>query len=534
MIFEKDNIINFIKENDKPSSLIINARKNHLLLQALILGENFDDLLITKIEHLESEEKIKARKKYSRDIRDFFTRLMQPIDNCFYASGGSFKINTPNKDFVNKISNIRDGKSIRKYIQEYLKILIHTDPNGVIFMEYTSATKLDCYPTYKSINDILNYKTKGQELEYILFEPTILEDGKRLYRLVDDKTDYTVLRDGENYEIVEESTFVHPFGSCPCFIISNIEDIKSKERLSYFHNVLGIAKELARDLSIKTLYKFLHGFPIHWRYVTMCRTCNGTGKVDDHKCKDCDGHGYYKSKDVTDQVNLPIPDKEDHVIAPNIAGYTSPDLETWKRYDEELEYAERLANDTQWGTHKEKSNNETATGRFIDVQPISNKLNVYSDLFEWFEWKILELTANCLIPSKQKDLSVVSVNYGRRFIIESPDVLEQNYYKAKESGANISILDRIYLEIITQKYINDPKWLQIELKKASLEPYLHLSIQEVSEVFGQKEAYKKDYFIQWWKENSNKIDTLTKESFNLNFNIYYASLQISGVSAVIN
>ena len=41
-------------------------------------------------------------------------------------------------------------------------------------------------------------------------------------------------------------------------------------------------------------------------------------------------------------VTLPIPTEDQPVLAPNIAGHVTPDIETWTKYDNELEMLEML------------------------------------------------------------------------------------------------------------------------------------------------------------------------------------------------
>lgn len=528
MILTEEQVIEIVKDNQVIESEYLLARKQHNELVALIDGKNFDKELINNIEHIESSEKIKARKKYSRDIRDFFERLKLPISSVFTSTGGttkySFKNETVYKQFLSIISNLQDGKSLRKLIQDNFVDLYHVDPNGLVFMEYETEYETKVYPTYKSINCIRDYETKGQLVEYVLFEPKHADKGQLIWRLVDDKKDYTIIQDGESFTIDLEKTFEHPFGEVPAIILSDIVDIKEEIRVSPFNSIVPLAKELARDTSIKTIYKFLNGFPTHWRYVTQCRSCQGTGKKNGATCEDCDGHGYYKKKDVTDIVTLPIPSNDGVKLAPDIAGFISPDLATWDKYTNEIEYLEKLAYQTVWGTTYEKGTNETATGRFIDTQPVTNKLNRYADYCEFLEWKITEWVANFVDATKPKFETISTILYGRRFIIVSPEILLENYYKAKLSNANIVILDRLLNEYVTSKYINDVDLLREELVKISIEPYVHLSIQEVFNIFGTNEAKKKNYFKDWWNDNKALITTLTEEQlsdkFDTDYNIF--------------
>ena len=82
-------IIKLIKGNLQLDLWVKDARDKSLELRALKYGENFHELLINKIEHIENSERALARTKYSYDVRDLFERVMQPRQNVFSADGGS-------------------------------------------------------------------------------------------------------------------------------------------------------------------------------------------------------------------------------------------------------------------------------------------------------------------------------------------------------------------------------------------------------------------------------------------------------------
>lgn len=503
MIFKTDaEVFRFIKENEKVKPIIQLAREQNKTLLSLVEGDDFKDELINNIEFIESDDKAKSRRKHSRSITDFYERLLNPISNVFSATGGSKKYDIDNEDdltnLMRKVANIRGGKSIENFVENKWMPLYHVDPNGVIFMEYDGEDIDNLIPTYKSIGSIRYYKHKGQLLDVILFEPKEIKLG-RLWRLVDDVKDYTVLQKGNSFIIVEDATFEHPFGEVPGLIISDIIKINKDIRLPPIHAIVELSKEYARDQSIKTLYKFFHGFPIFWKYVAVCKTCHGVGKTGEKHCKDCQGKGFYTKKDITDVVTLPVPSKEEPKLAPDIAGYITPDLETWAQYTSELELLERIAEKTHWGTVKVEQKAETATARFIDTQPVINRLTKYSASAEFVERKITEWTANFIIPTKDKAKPIASISYGRRYIIEPPDVILKRYEEARKNGDNTTILDRLLNEYITAKYRTDPAWLRLELLKIEIEPHIHYTLEQVKEIFGSKEAQKKMMFEKWWK-----------------------------------
>jgi len=512
MIFVNDtDAINEIKEHLKLSPEFAEMRNYSKELKALVNGTDFIDELICKIEGIESEKKAEARIKYSHDIKSLFTRLFQPIENIYYATGGVKDYDIANTElkteYLLQIANIRDGKSLSEWVQNNAIKLYNTDPNGVIFLEYTTTPITEVYPTYKSINKIRYYKSKGQTLDYIIFEPKVKEQ-KTFWRIVDDLYDRTFVQDGETFILVSELSFKHPFGKVPAVICSNINNPAEKKKLAAIDSIIEDAKEYARDQSFLTLYKVYKSNPIFWKYVQFCADCSGTGKQSNETCRSCDGKGKFVSKsDVTDVVEMPVPtDKESPVIAPNIAGFISPDLDVWNKYEETLKLSEEKIYKTHWGTNygmQSVSGMKTATEVQFDKQPIENQLNKYADFVEHIEWRLSEWILNLYDTSKDKSKSLITINLGRRYIIESYDSLLERYSKSVLAEDNIVILDKLFLEYISAKYRNNPIDLQANLLKARIEPYLHLPFSKVLTIFGNEEAQRKILFQKWWQSVNN-------------------------------
>lgn len=511
MIFKDDaEAIAVIKANQQITPEWKLMRYYSKELKALVNGTDFMDELICKIENIESEQKAKARIKYSKNIKAMFDRLFQPIDNIYYASGGlkDYDIKESlKKDFLSKIANVRDNKTLSEWIQLNAIQLFNTDPNGLIFLEYKDQY---VYPTYKSIDSIRRYKPKGQLVEFVLYEPKII-DTKTYWRIVDDVKDRTFLQSGNEYSLVKDKTFDHPFGQVPALICSNINIIGEEVKLAAIDGIIDDAKEYARDQSFLTLYKVYKGNPLFWKYIQMCGDCNGTGTNDDEKggtktCGSCSGHGIYKAKnDVTDVIQLPLPDNaDDVVVAPNIAGFISPDLDVWNKYEETLKESFDTMYKTHWGTMYGMQTDvttgvRTATEVIADKQPLENQLNKYADFCEYIEWKISEWMLNFYDTSKPKNESKITINLGRRYIIESYDVLLERYEKSVLAEDNNTILDKLFIEYLGAKYRNNPIDLQANITKAMVEPYLHISLQNTIAVFGNMEAQRKVLFQKFWQ-----------------------------------
>lgn len=502
-----DEIIKILEANSKPPRWVEEAREDHKELKALVYGDEFRDLLLL-IEHIETDKKQKAREKYSRPIVDINERILRLLDNVYTATGGTkdYKIKSTEKkkNLLRTVTHIRGNKSIEKWLQTmWSKDLFIVDPSGVILLEYkTEPEPVPPYPTYKSIDKIRNYVANGQNLEWIVFESKKVGDDKEHVRFIDDKTDYTFLKEGDKYTLVEDLTFDHPFGKVPGLVNSNYQRLGVEKRFSFIHNIVPLEKEALRDLSVLTIFKFQNGFATPVRPKVICPSCHGIGKKGTEDCTDCSGTGYILTRDVTDEIVIPISmTKGQGVELPNgLFQYFTPPIEIWDRYEKEIQKHENQASDTLWGTHKERFENErTAFETFVDTQPVTTKLSEVSETAEFMEWQITEWVANYLDPTKVKDEPISVISYGKMFIIEPHEAIMEKYRTNKKDGVSVVVLDRQLLEYLTAKYKNNPVALREELTKKTLDYYVHYTIDEVNNIFGPTEAQKKMLFTDWWE-----------------------------------
>ena len=77
------------------------------------------------------------------------------------------------------------------------------------------------------------------------------------------------------------------------------------------------------------------------------------------------------------------------------------------------------------------------------------------------------------------------VNYGTEFYLYDVSELRNRYKSAKESGASEAELDALQNQIIETEYRNNPTQLQRMLILAELEPYRHLTRDEVLDLYGR-------------------------------------------------
>lgn len=491
--------------------LIIDGEAMHKKLSIHINGIGIADYL-EQIETYEKQDALVIRKKYARSNIDLFSRLLRPVDKVFCARGGGryYKLPTTEQEkaFDQQLLDVENGYSSKKWVETFWKPRYHDDPMGLVFME---VGKNEVYPTYKAITDIFDYKPDGRKLEYVVFRT----EDPQVFRIVDDTYDMTYKVEGEKVKKVGE-TYNNYFGYVPGLIISDIpkagfEDLYA----SPVDPIVELADEYLRDGSIRNVYKFKHGFPKSWKYREMCGDCKGTGARGSNPCTTCNGTGKKLDSSVSEIMVLDWPTANDQVIAPNVAGYITPALDYLKYAREELTYLEDLMNKTHWGSSQvaplKNGNPETATGRFIDAQPVNERLASYADAAEKIEKFIVDAIGQFTYQTEYKGCTIT---YGRRFLVEGPDVLWKKYEDSRKSGAPLSILDEQLKEYLESKFQANTMELQKYLRMMRIEPFPHMTVDEVSKIVSGVELARKAYFTEW-AGTVREVDWLVKKDVEL-------------------
>jgi len=497
-----DQIVNIIKSG-RPN-WVTKAILEHKRLNVHINGKHTAAYLEV-IDNIENPNQLFLRKKFLTTNRHILANIARPIDKVFSAKGGGnlYNLNTDakNKTLRDRLSNIRHGKAIRKWIKDIQANKYYSDPAGLVFFEWN---KTKTYPTIKSIQSITNYESDGRTLEWVLFEPTEIkkegEEDVKLHRFVDDTFDYTIIEKDGQFIQSEELTFKNPFKQVPAIINSDIINSDLTHNESPFEVIISLADHYLRTGTIKNLNEFLHGYPIFWRYLTDCKACKGTGFIGGKTCPTCNGSGKNLTKDITDVIQLERPEAGEPVLAPDLAGYVTPDIESWKEMRIEQESVKNLMELTLWGSKMvADANNETATAAFLNVQPANERLNGFSDAFEDMEKKMTDLIG--VFYLKTYDGS--SISYGRRYLVESPDAIWERYEKARKEGVSKVSLDYLLIQFYQSEYSNDIQNLAIAQKSIRLEPFIHKTDEELIKLpVADDDKKAKVYFNEWFKQLS--------------------------------
>lgn len=520
--------------NNPNKELIKKGRDYTKVLRAHLRGHNKEETL-PQINGFERPSLHDLRVKYSKSNVDLFARLSRPIDKVFSAKGGSVYYNLPEsqeKKARSLSANVRDGYSAKKWIETFWTPHYLDDPYGVLMMEVApiqEALRLRdqglpfTYPTYKCIEGVFDYLPKGSALEYICFpvpnsekEAAGYKADQLIYRLVDDAKDYWVLREGEAVVLLNDHTYPNYFGYCPCIINSDIIDPTIEGgRLSLFDSAIELADQFLAKGSIKTTHDFMHGFPKYSEYASSCEDCGGAGMVSGENCKSCKGTGKKPMTKVSDVKMLAWPEKDDVVIEPSkVGGYVSPDKTYWEIATADLSDLENLMNFTIWGCQSgirtqgmimnKQGQAQTATEIMSDIQPQSDRLEVISDAAQSRQKFIIDATVQLCLPVPTYPGS--SVHYGRRYMLEGPDVIWMKYSDARIKGAAISVLDDLLLEYYEAKYSSDPAKLAIQVKLMKVEPFIHMTAVQVGLLPISPEAKTaKLYFGDWLAEQNDAM-----------------------------
>ncbi len=505
------------------------ARKDSKKLKMHFFGDKKDQFL-TKIEGLENDVQLQLRKDHAPSNKHLVENMLRPFDNVWSAKGGLVKLTMKSDElqerFNQQIKNVKNGKDAHQYLKDIWSNFFFTDPSGLLFMELSSDGD-EAYLTQKSIFDIKNMKVAGIQPEYVVFEvdEIITEDDgiktnesekqrkakaekmKKMW-IIDDAFYYRVQVKGKEATIIESRTVANSFEKVPGIVNSSVFDTNRKMAVSPVWKQVELLDNYLVNNSVKEIHQFLHGYPIFWMYSRRCEACNGKKEIyhppedssqEDGTWKDCmtcNGTGRSKKKDVSDGIDLAPPKDANSPTIDEPAGYVEPGIDTWKQQRTELDWKWNQLFFSHWGTTVERGGKgETATGRFIDAQPVNNRLNDYSDAVEVVHKWVLVMFAKFIA---ENSVDSVVVNYGRRYLIETPDQIWEKYIKAKNDNAPETALNLLLIQYYESEFQHNEVMREYYLKLMLVEPYVHKTVEQVMNLpVDEQEKKTKLYFQEW-------------------------------------
>lgn len=494
------------------------ARKYNDKLLVHVEGVGLQEYL-SRINNYENKNQFIARKKHAISNKFLTEELLRPVDNAFHARGGSknykFKSGDKTDELVEKLVNVKHGSSLSDYIENVWFDKFVTDPNGLIFMEVQineneiEDTENILEPTYKNIHSIKAYEQNGINVDWVVFEPhlELKEDDEEVKQFwaVDESFYYLYEESEDGLKLIK--SLENTFGKVPAILCSNIIHQLTGWKKSPIDSQIELLDKYVVSNSVLNIAEFFHNYPREWTYVDECNTCNGTGNVSEKydnggfedfrevQCSSCDGTGKATKKDVTDITELRIPDADGQKIDPP-SGFTYMPTEPWELMTKSVDRTWDIIYFSHWGTTVSKdSKNETATGRFLDAQPVNNRLNKYSKSMELAHTSLVNLVGEFYFP---ETFERAVIQYGRRYLIETPDQIWDKYLTAKKDNAPVTTLDLLLSQFIESEFRENEQMFIYEMKKVKLEPFVHWDILTVQKLgVNQIDYFKKLYFSDW-------------------------------------
>lgn len=337
------------------------------------------------------------------------------------------------------------------------------------------------------IAKVINWKEEKGVIEWIAFrqdKDKIAFFDAEYYRVYNEKSGVLTL----------EKEVPHDIGYCPARFFWD-EPLNLKDPLLRKH-------PLSKVLATLDWYLFLHtskqhldlygAYPIYSGYKSECDYTNEAGEY----CNDgflCDKHNHYlrnnaglmpcpkceaKNKiGVGSFVEVPIP-AEGQPDLRNPVQVLPADVATLEyNVSETVRLRESIVN-TVVGIDGDLVNdqavNEKQVGAAFENQSaILNRIKLgFEGVMTWVSDTVCKIRYGNLFISS-------SISLGTEFYVVSVDELRERYLKAKEAGASESELDILATQIIETENRNNPLQLQRMLILKELEPYPHLTREEV-------------------------------------------------------
>lgn len=523
MTFSNYQEIYDMLELNPNKGLIATAVAKHNELNMHVNGVGVKEHLAS-LKDYETKLQTEVGQKIVESNKGVFNALLHPLNKVFSAKGGSGRYDLPNRynqEFKEKLKNVAHGMPIRKWLESKILNKYITDPNGVLFIEVGNN---EAKPTFKGITSIYDYSYIGQKVEYIVFNPEKIEGtDKVFFRVVDDSFDYYIeadsAKDKKTYKVNESKTFPVHFEACPARVVSDIFDDTNDTKSSFVSCSLEKANTFLYDNSVHAKHKLLFGFAKYWEYGRDCVPCNGLGVVEKEsndgylRCNHCNGTGKRPFGDVSDKIVLDLPQSKDDIIMGKLSGFDTPDLKIWAQYKEDLKDHEKDLFRILWNiNYISEQKTRTATESMLEIQPIDDKRHGVADNFESLE----AFTADNLgYFYYEKQYKGSLINYGRRYLNESPDALLEKLTNAIKSKLPVVIILNIAKEYTQALYANNETESAIQIKLLELEPFPFMEITEVVELNISEEEKKKKIFFQEWVRNKSETELLLKDKPSL-------------------
>ena len=376
-----------------------------------------------------------------------------------------------------------------------------TQINSVLIVDLPEVQEAgDRYPQpyfyWLPIRDVIDFKADPHtgQMKYIIFR----QDDDKIAVFDDESRRVFKSKNNEVGELIAEAR--HDLGYCPArFFWSepmslDKPDIKQSP----------VTKELDRldwylffAISKRNLDTY-GSYPIYWGYQQDCDFHNDECECDGGFLKDRKGQWLYDNnglmlpcpvcsqKRLTGAgsfVEIPVPDaSQGQPDLSNPVGKLEVDRAS---LDYNHEEEERLRTDII--TAIVGTNEEITTRDALNEQQIKANFESQSTVLQRVKkgFEEAQKWVDDTIARERYGTAFISssINYGTEFYLFTSDELRERYKLAKEAGMSEADLDALLQQIIETEYRNNPQQMQRMIILGDLEPYRHLTRNEVQGLY---------------------------------------------------
>ena len=378
-----------------------------------------------------------------------------------------------------------------------------TQINSVLIVDLPEEQEVgDRYPQpyfyWLPIRDVIDFKADpitGQ-MKWIIFR----QDGDKIAVFDDESRRVFKAKDNQVGELIAEAK--HDLGYCPARFFWNEPMSLDKPDIKESP----VTKELDRldwylffAISKRNLDTY-GSYPIYWGYQQDCDFHNDeTGDYcDGGFLKDKQGHWHYDNngllmpcpvcsqKRLTGAgsfVEIPVPDASQG--QPDLGDPVGMLAVDRSSLDYNHEEEERLRTDII--TAIVGTNEQITTRDALNEQQIKANFESQSTVLQRVKkgFEAAQKWVDDTIAKERYGTAFVSssINYGTEFYLFTSDELRERYKKAKEAGMSEADLDALLQQIIETEYRHNPQQMQRMIILGDLEPYRHLTRNEVQGLY---------------------------------------------------
>lgn len=442
--------------------------------------------------------------KFPLETNELTEEILTELERIFESKNPVFHYEFTDDKFREdwiKYKN-QSGHGFLKFWKERVWENFKTTANSILVIDLPREQKEgDPYPQpYTWILDICDVLDLEQDsegnLEWLIFR----QNGDQIAQMDDQWVRVYTVNEKKEISTTPILEVAHGLDYCPATWISK-DPVRKKEPITKKHPLSNQLSNLDWLLFFQTSKRHLDlyaPYPIYSGYEQACDFQNPeTGEF-------CDG-GYLKDKGgaylITASglypcpvcsgkrivgagsfIEVPVPDKDnnqpDLLKAINLVPADSGSLE----YNvKECQRLEREIYDNVVGRGTDPVNNQAKNELQINSS-YENRKAVLNNLKSKFE-EAQQFTEKTMCRMRYASAFLgLSISYGTEFYLLSMTELLAAYNLAKKSGVSDSELDRIYDQILETEYRNNPEMLQRMQILKQLEPYRHMTKQEVAEI----------------------------------------------------